>query len=349
MSRKHFSWLLFATFLVAALVLLVPGKTGRESSLEQAAFLPELAAKVNDIAWLRLKSAGNETVATLIRGDSGWVMEEASGYPVDWGLLKGLLSGLSQAEIIETKTTNPAYYPRLGVEDISSADAAGVMIEFSADSGLPAVIIGNRAQGRTGQYARPARAAESVLINASLNIPLSQTDWLDTEIVDISDSEVVEFKTIHPDGETIKAMKASADDENFQLQDIPSERAIKSDWTVNSIANALADLQLEAVAPAGDFDWNDAVRFSLLTADGLLIESELLGVGENESWIRLEATVYTTAIRTDMEAPEGSVDTTERAQAINSRVAGWAYRIPARSSGLMNKRRDDLLQPVEES
>ena len=349
MSRKHFSWLLFATFVVAGLVLLVPGKTGRESSLEQTVFLPELAAKVNDIQWLRLKSAGDETVATLERDEAGWVMQEASGYPVDWGILKSLLSGLSQAEIIETKTTNPVYYPRLGVEDVSLPEATGVMVEFSADSGLPAVIIGNRAQGRTGQYARPLKSAESVLINTSLNIPVSRTSWLVKEIVDISDTEVVEFEILHPDGESIKAMKASADDENFQLQDIPVGREIKSDWSVNSIANALADLSLDAVTPADGFDWNSAVRFNLLTADGLLLDVELLLNEENESWIRLGAAVYTTAIRTDIDVSDESAVTSERASEINSRVSGWAYRIPVRVYELINKRREDLLQAVENS
>ena len=38
MSRKHFSWLLFVTFVVAGLVLMMPGKTSKESSIEQSVF-----------------------------------------------------------------------------------------------------------------------------------------------------------------------------------------------------------------------------------------------------------------------------------------------------------------------
>ena len=142
MSRKHFSWLLFLTFVVAGLVLMVPGKTSKESSIEQTVLLPGAAAQVNDIDWLRLTSGGKVTVTTLKREGSVWVVEEASAYRADWGRLKTLLTGLSQAEVVEAKTANPDYYPRLGVEDVSAPAAAGVMIEFSAGSGLPALIIG---------------------------------------------------------------------------------------------------------------------------------------------------------------------------------------------------------------
>jgi hypothetical protein len=51
MSKKHFSWLLLLTLMAAGLVLLVPGKTGKESIIEETRILPELAAQVNDIEW----------------------------------------------------------------------------------------------------------------------------------------------------------------------------------------------------------------------------------------------------------------------------------------------------------
>ena len=349
MSRKHFSWLLFLTFVVAGLVLMVPGKTRKESSIEQTVLLPGAAAKVNDIDWLRLTSGGNVTVTTLKREDSVWVVEEASGYRADWEGLKTLLSGLSRAEVIEAKTANPDYYPRLGVEDVSLPDAGGVMIEFSADSGLPALIVGNSAQGRDGQYVRLRDSAESALIDRRLDVSANQSDWLDKIIIDVSDAEVVEVEINHPDGESIKALKFSADDENFKLQGIPEGMEIKSEWNVNALAGALAALDLESVAPDDNFDWNNAVRYRLLTADGLLLESALLAVNadgttEKEYWIRLQAGLYTTAVESSVEAVDDTSETAARAEAINKRVTGWAYRIPKYTFDSMTRGIDDLLQ-----
>jgi hypothetical protein len=359
MSKKHFSWLLIATIAVAALVLFIPGKTGKESSLEQTVFLPGAAGRINDIEWLRLTSAGGVTIATLKREGSAWVVEEASAYRADWGRLKSLLADLSQAEVVEAKTANPEFYPRLGVEDVGSPEAGGVMIEFAADSGLPAVIIGNSAQGRDGQYARLRDSAESALIDRRLDISRERSGWLDKTIVDISDAEVVEVEINFPDGENIRALKFSADDENFQLQDIPAGQEIKSEWSINSLARALVALNLDSVATDAGLDWSDAIRFRLLTADGLLLETDLIAVeaaaeagtteeaAEGEYWIRLRAGLYTTALESVVEAEDDSSVTGARAEEINQRVKGWAYRIPKHKFDSMTKRTNDLLQPVE--
>jgi len=358
MSRKHFSWLLFFTFLVAALVLMVPGKTGRESSIERTVFLPAVGAGVNDIEWLRLTGPGGVTIATLERRGAAWVVEEASGYRADWGRLKSLLSALSQAEITEEKTANPEYYPRLGVEDVSSPEATGVMIEFAGDSGLPTVILGKNAQGREGQYARLQDAAETVLIDRRMDVPVELADWLDQTVIDISDAEVVEVRINHPDGESIKAVKTSADDTNFILQDIPAGMEVKSDWSVNALAGALAALNLEYVVPEDNLAWADVVRYTLLTADGLLIESDLLPieasaeagtdeVAESKYWLRLQAGIYTTAVENGLEMAGDDEAASARAETINDRVRGWAYRIPKYKFDSMSKRKSDLLQPAE--
>jgi len=359
MSRKHFSWLLFVSFLVAAMVLFVPGKTGKESSMEQTVLLPGAGAVINEIDWLRLTAAGGVTIATLKREGTAWVVVESSAYRADWDRLKTLLSALSRAEVIEAKTSNPEYYARLGVEDVSLPEAGGVMIEFSEASGLPALIIGKRAQGRNGQYARLRDSAGSALIDQSLNVSAERSDWLDQTIVDIPDAEVVEVQVHHTDGESIKALKTSADNENFVLQDVPDGRAARSEWSVNALAGALASLSLESVAPEDDFDWTGAVRFRLLTADGLLLESELISVEpggeseiedqapENEYWIRLHAGLYTTALDSGVEAAGDTSETGARAETINSRVNGWAYSIPGYTFDSMTQRMEDLLQAAE--
>ncbi|MFC1694624.1 DUF4340 domain-containing protein [Pseudomonadota bacterium] len=361
MSRKHFSWLLLVTLLVAAVVLLLPGKTGRESSMENDVFLPALAEQVNDIDWLRLTAAGDAPVATFRREGSNWVVEEASSYRADWNQLKGFLAGLSRARVIEVKTDNPDYYSRLGVEDVSSAEAAGVMVEFAADSGIPAVIIGNNAKAREGQYARLRDSAASVLLDVRVNLPRQQNGWLDKKIIDISDAEAVEFSIGYPGEDAIRALKVSADDENFKLQNIPDGRQIKSEWSVNAPANSLADLDLEAVAPDVGFNWDNSVLFRIVTADGLTVDVDLIVVEKAESetgasstesgepeeaeyWLRLRAGIYTTAIEGVTGTSGNDAATAARAEEINRRVDGWAYRIPGYRHDPMTREMEDMLK-----
>lgn len=352
MSRKHFSWLLFATFIVGAIVLLLPVQTGKDGAPETGSLLPGLEARVNDIEWLRLTAAGDKTVATLQRKGTSWTVEEASGYRADWDLIRDLLSGLAQARVVEAKTANPEYYDRLGVEDVDSETAAGIMIQFSADAGLASVIVGNQARGRSGQYVRLADAKESALIDRPLAVPADRSAWLDTFIIDISDAEVVEVEVDHPDGESIKIVRASADDEDFQLLEIPEGREIKSNWTVNALGGVLADLNMDSVAPQTGLDWEGGIGMTLLTADGLLIEAGLLErpaadeSDDREFWIRIEAGLYTTALGAGAES--GNTETRARAESINQRVKGWAYRIPQYKFKSMSVKMDDLLTDNQE-
>lgn len=396
MSRKHFSWLLVVTLVVAGAVLLVPGKTGREAGLEKTALLPDLPQRVNELDQVRFVGAGDTVIATLRRTEDHWQVEELYGYRADWDRLRALLSDLAQAAVVEAKTANPEYYERLGVEDVTAAAASGVRVEFSEASGLPAVIIGKRAEGREGRYVRVQGAAASALIDRNLDLPLTREDWLAKTIVDIADSEVVEFEIRHADGERILARKASADDEHFALQDVPEGREIQSAWTVDSLAGSLSALNLEAVVPESEINWSDAVRFGLVTAGGLRLDVELAprAPGQSEAaaegqepepepepehWIRLQAGLYQTAVESAVEAPSDAAETepetgpeagpetgdaaaegpggekaaaaadaTQRANEINRRVAGWAYRIPTYKYDSMSKRMADLLQAAGE-
>jgi len=348
MSRKHFAWLAAVTAIAAVVAFLVPRNTAREIGFEPDLLLPGLEEQVNEIDWLRISAEG-EAVATVRREADRWIVEEASAYRADWPQVQRLLSTLASARVIEAKTSNPKYFERLGVEDPGSPETSGVLISFAESTGLPAVISGNRAQGRDGQYARLEGATQSVLIDSELDLPRETVDWLEREIIDIPESEVVEVSVHHPDGESVVMKKISADDENFELQAVPDGFEPKSAWTVNALAGGLSALEFDAVAPADDIEWASETRYRVVTADGLDLEARLVEVaGESEEadpafWMRLEAGLYTTAIGGAGNSPE----TAERAGAVNRRVEGWAYRIAQYRYDNMTRRMNHFLQEIE--
>jgi hypothetical protein len=351
MSKKHFSTLLLVTAVVAVLVLLVPGKTSKESAFQKYRLLPGLATLVNEIDYVRLTGAGGETIVTLKRRGGNWLVAESSDYRADWTVLRQLLSDLAAAEVIEEKTSNPELYARLGVEDVDGPDAAGVLIGFSEETGLPSLIAGNKAQGREGHYVRLSGSEQSVLIDRALTVPGDMQQWLDREIIDVQEGEVVEVSLTHPDGEQILLQKVSADDTDFELQTIPEGREIKSNYAVNSIGGGMASLRLDAVVPASGIDWSDAVKVNVLTADGLQVSAKLVS-REDQHWISLSASAYQPAGSGEPDGPgtetEAPLEPAERAKRINERDTGWAYRIPQHKSEVLTKRMDDLLTAPEE-
>lgn len=329
MSKKHFSILLVVSIVVAAVVFLMPSRTGREASFAPYAFLPALADAVNDVALVRITSRAGEDVITLERGEDGWVVQEFNRYPADWATLKPLLAALSQAQVIEEKTSNPEYYDRLGVEDPLQEGAEGTLVEFPDDENLPAVVVGTRAQGREGQYLRLNSEAKSVLVDRSISLPFDRANWLQRDIVDIPDTDVISVTITHPDGESIHLSRESTDDTDFVLQDIPEGREAKSTWAVNQVASALQGLKLEAVAPLEEVDFSEAVHFKVTSQTGLVVTADVVSDGEHR-WLKVEATAG------------------DDAASINERVSGWAYRIPIYKYDAINKRKEDLLAAVEE-
>ncbi len=360
MSKKHFSWLLALTVIIAAVIFLLPGKTGHESEFAVRPLIAGPQTWVNDVTRVRIVKAGNQTVATLSRGEQGWRVEEAQSYAADWVKLKSMLAALAQAQVIEPKTTNPAYFDRLGLMDVADAASSAVMVVIGEGDKAMTLLIGHAAQGRQGQYVRFADHDQALLIDRTVDVASETRDWLDRSIIDLKEAEVVEATITHPDGEQIKVRKNSADDQNFTLQGLPKGREIQSGWSVNALGASLSGLVLDEVAADSQIDWSQAIQVRLLTADSLEVNAEL-AKSDDKSWLRLAASAYAPEQKaeqkvTPTDEKQADAATTKeaaaaelgkRVEAINNRVGAWAYAIPDYKAEVMSKRLEDLLKPVK--
>jgi len=372
MSRKHFSILLGLVVLATmAVTLLAPQKTGHEDSPGSALLLPDLAEAVNQAQSLSLRGAEGAEVK-LQRKEAGWVIEDLHDYPANWARLKKILVDLAQARIVESKTDNPAYYDRLGVADVAGPDGGeGVEITVTAGERNWVVILGHQAEGREGQYARLAGQAGSVLIDRSFEAPLDPVDWALRQVLDVPTGTAAEVEIIHPDGDWILARKRAATDADFVLESLPEGREAVSSWSVNSLANALSDLRMEAVRPAVDEAVEGAVKFRLLTFGGVEYIAQAWQDGE-EHWIALRASVppgrpaaegtpspESLAQTADDEGepdPDAAAaltpppdDPAALAAAFNQRAGGWFFRIPDYKYDSLTKRAEALLKPLKDS
>jgi hypothetical protein len=351
MSKRHFSALLIITVLVViAMTLLTPGKTGRDDPPAAGLLLPEMGQRINEVDQVRVIGAGDEVAVTLQRDAAHWRIAELDGYPADWEDLRELLRDAAEAEIVEYKTDNPDYYDRLGVEDVAAPEATGIMLELWIAGEPIALIVGNDASGRDGQYARPAGAERSVLIDRVLDIPNEPIDWAEREFMDVGSYLISEVEIIHPDGDWVLARKAAATDTDFVLQNLPEGRETLSSWAVNSLANVLSGLRLESVRPDDGAARDDAVRIRLMTFAGVEYTGETWA-DDDHRWLRLQA-----AVPGGPFLPEGDEEARARAEenaataaAANERLAGWLFAISESKYVAMTKRFDDLLKPLEDA
>ena len=81
---------------------------------------PGLAPKLQDAARIEITHQG-KTLVIAKHGDT-WGLADRGGYPVQQDKLRGMLTALTELRLVEPRTTDPAQFSRLGLEDPERQD-----------------------------------------------------------------------------------------------------------------------------------------------------------------------------------------------------------------------------------
>lgn len=357
--KRNFLYLVVLTlFALLVLWMSTPDDGSTEKSAVDVLFLPEISKQINDVSRVEIISAGNRTVATLVKTGTRWQFEQMGGYQADWVKLQDLLAGLAQARVIEHKTDKPEYYTRLGVEDVGAGSAGSVLVRISIGDQTTGILIGHQATGSLGQYVRLQNSTASAQVDRRLDVSTEQLDWVDSQIIDISASEVAEVEIIHPRGERVFVTRISADQTDFDFVGLPQGREIKTSWSVNSLGSVFSMLNMETVQPDDSVDWSDAVIMRLLMFSGIEILADMLESGD-EYLLRLRAgypaadvvksqSEYDTISveQQDIEK-QAAIDVAKKVEDINQKTTGWVYGITRQKYDAMVKKPEDLLVPLK--
>ena len=344
---------ILAGALVVLLALVLFGQRTSSPVGLGSALVPDLEAALGDLERVTIVKANGETVATLEKRPDNWVVADKHGYVANAAKLRQALTALSEAKILEQKTANPELYGRLGVQDVTAADAGGVSVALTAQGReLPTIILGN-AEGSKFRYARRAGEAQSYLIDRNPDVPRAAAQWVDAGIVDIRGERVREVTITHADGEVVRISKATPELANFDVADVPKGRELSYPGVANVIGNALRELNLDDVEPASaPAEQPTIVEYR--TFDGLVVRVTGTKRGD-EDWITLEASVdaaqaAAAAPAAPAEAaaasPTPAADPNAEAQRINAKVGGWRYKIAGFQYDQMTRRMADLLKAV---
>ncbi|MDX1563707.1 MAG: DUF4340 domain-containing protein, partial [Gammaproteobacteria bacterium] len=323
---------------------------------------------LEDIERITISGAGAERLVTLERQADGWVVVEQDGYPADFAKVRQLLVGLAEAEIVEEKTANPDFYARLGVEPVATPDAGGLEIGLQTSSGTGFDIVLGAPYGSDERYARIADALQSVLIDRNPDVPREPSQWVVTEIVDIPSSRIRRVEVRHDDGERLVIHKSEPAEANFAVDGVPDGRELQYEGVANVTGNLLSGLSLEQVAaaegasagdvPAADDEAAAADGTAALVADFHTFDGLVVTITADDSdppWLTFRARTDASAeldgeSDEDAEAAEAAdVDlmaAATEADALNARLAGWRFRIPAYQTNQLARRIDDLLAAV---
>jgi Domain of unknown function (DUF4340) len=183
MSRQRFVALMVAALVAISGALYFSTQRNPARDVHGLPLLPSLASELNSITSLSvLKGSATPSVTVHKQGEQ-WTVAERADYPADVPKLRKLLLALSDAKVREEKTSDPANYSIIGVEDPVKPGATGAQIEVIAKDGKQDLIVGKPVD--QGNFVRRAGEKTSYIVEPGISFEAEPRYWIDTRVLDI--------------------------------------------------------------------------------------------------------------------------------------------------------------------
>jgi hypothetical protein len=333
MTPRRVVGLLIASAVIVAIAFWLSSR-GQRSDLVTAGqpVLEGLKASVNDVTELRL-AKGDGTRVTLRKQPNAWTVVERE-YPADSGKVRKLLLDLGALTVVEEKTSDPASYERIGVEDVKSAKAAGTQIEAVTPKKTYGLIAG-RSSGMKSTYVRVSGTPKSLLASPQIMADANPKQWLDRNVVDIPEARIKEVAVTPASGPAYTVSREKKEQTDFTVSNIPKGRELSSASAANGVAGELVSFTLDDLRKAPDAaPASKPETATFRTFDGL----EVVLTGQKDGDRRYVSL-----------APRSTAqETATEAQTLEARVKGWQYEIPGYKYDQLFKPLEDLLKPRED-
>lgn len=347
------AWIVLLAVTAVAVAGAVYSSFEREATMagrgDLEPLFPGLDGRINDVAGLSVKGAGQSWTIRRVEG-GGWVMVEKQDYPVSADKVKKAVVALARLRVLEAKTAKPELYAKIGVRDVDEEGSEAVLLSLEDESGqgLAALLVGKTRKAETDTapaevYVRKPGAARAWLVEAHLDVKVALLTWLDRKMPKVERARVRRVVITHPDGEKIAIGQDPEAPDTYELLDVPEGEKVKTAYTVAAVAGALASLAFLDVAKAADKGFGEGATVSVLeTSDGLRITATVKEDGE-ERWLQIAAAFDEALAGEDADAEA----ITKEADEINARHGGWAYRISTYDAENFTRRMADLTEKVE--
>ena len=323
MTMRRFILLLVTSLVVIAGAMYLSSLRHLDRDPRGEMFLGGLQSQLDSITDIRLRKGGSVPIVSLHRKAPGhWVIAERDSYPADLSKVRRLLMALSEAKVVEEKTSNPANYAALGVEDPQRASAAGVEVVLQAPAKSVGVIIGRMGGG--GSYVRRSGEAKSFMVDPAVSVDTGIRDWIDTRLFDIPLEKIQRIHMKLGDGVSYTLSRLAADPKNpaagsFKLDAVPPGREANDASTLAPSSTTFNAVPADDVAAASSIDFAKSAALDIRMLDGSTYSINGTVIADKH-WITVTAS---------------------KDDALNTRAHGRAFEIAS-------YRYDALFRPLEQ-
>ncbi len=227
---------------------------------------------------------GGASAITLHKSGEQWTVAERADYPADVSKLRKLLLALRDARIVEKKTSNPANFAVIGVEDPSQPGSTSSEVTVTAPQGALAVIVGKPAG--EGNFVRRAGENQSFTVEPAISFETEPRYWIDSKLFNIPAAQIQSEQVKLSDGSSYTLHRAAAPDSPFVLDGVPPGRKALDAPALAPTPTSASDLTAEDVAPIADVDFKQAAQAVLTLTDGTVLTLTGVVVADKH-WIQI--------------------------------------------------------------
>lgn len=320
--------------LAAGAVLLAILSTLDFSKEEQAVeigqiVLPQFEADVSRAD--RISVATAEESYSLTRDAEDWFMEEKGRYPINRAMLADLSEALAAMTYSREMTTDPRKFDQLGLGDPKTGGAGALLtVKDAGGAKIVDLIVGFK---NGDVFVRRPDETKAWAVSTTPFPPLQRAArWLDLDVFDLDPANISEVE-IETGDDPVYTLVAKPDAPGeFILAPPYQDLELIADYAPNAPGTALADFAPLDVVAMDALRGSRAGGYHVYTHDGLVIHAEVF-VGENgRFWMAFSEGI-------EAETP----DAQEKLDAIETRVAGWAFEISRLDYGIFQMRLSELI------
>jgi hypothetical protein len=293
MSRARFAGLAVAALVVlAAALYLGSRRNAGEPSANGALFLPQLAGELGTVSEIDLQKGAAVPGAaapavTLHRAGDQWTIAQRGDYPADGSKVRKLLLSLADAKIVEEKTSNPANFALIGVEDPAGPQAAGTQITLTAKDGKHGVIVGKPIG--EGNFARRGGEERSFTVEPGITADVEPKAWIDSRLLDVPAEQIQSVAEKFASGPAYGVHRLKPGEDGFALDGAPpAGRKLLDAKALAPSAGALGNLTADDVAAASSIDFSKSSQAIITLADGNVI-TVTGAAADDKRWIEVQS------------------------------------------------------------
>lgn len=356
---NSFTVLLILTIVMVIFMLITLQRPSTNSD-DYDLLYPDLFAELSNVDQVKFAAVGQESF-TLDKIGSDWFVAERWNYLADFNKVKRALIDISEAQILEQKTSDPEYYSLLGVNDIAEGDATSRQVTLLSDGKVVAdLIVGNQREtnstsGPSQYHVRKAGDAESWLVQGYLQLNPVILNWVQGEIFHVARERVQQVTISQPNGD-VAVIQNIGEKNKFGVPNMPAGTSFKYPQLGYDIAGTIHELQLEDMQPIADFSRGDVdvVKAEFITFDGLKINSETSFI-DGQYFATFKASFDPNIVQPapeEVQAADGlktAGQVQAEVEAINKKVSPWAYRLAGFVGTNLMRAEADIINKSEQS